>query len=116
MDNYSKFVASLGKPGAQILDELTPRDCEILHYAVGVAGEAGELLDACKKGAIYRKFYDLANIKEELGDIEFYLEAIRQQFGLTREEIIDHNMRKLTKRYPSGYSNQAAKERADKAS
>ena len=45
---------------------------------VGVSGEAGELLDAVKKAVIYRKPLDLENVIEELGDLEFYMEGLRQ--------------------------------------
>ena len=84
--------------------------------AVGVSGEAGELLDGIKKASIYNKPLDRQNIVEELGDIEFYLEGIRQGAGITRQETIDANIEKLKARYSAGtYSNKAAQERADKA-
>ncbi len=43
-----------------------------LHAAVGVSGEAGELLDAIKKTWIYEEPLDLENIIEECGDSLFY--------------------------------------------
>lgn len=114
--NYSEFVASKVKDGNLIKNELTEFDADVLHMAVGVAGEAGELLDAIKRGAIYKKDYDKANILEELGDLEFFMERIRQRFQLTREEVLENNIRKLDKRYKGkGYSNEAANARADKA-
>ena len=87
-----------------------------LHMAVGIAGEAGELLDAVKKAAIYRKPIDRANVVEELGDLEFYMEGLRQLVGVTREEVLRVNTAKLGKRYSAGtYSNTAAIAREDKA-
>jgi NTP pyrophosphatase (non-canonical NTP hydrolase) len=83
--------------------------------ATGVAGEAGELLDAVKKAAIYCKPVDIDNVIEELGDLEFYMEGLRQRFGLTREECLEANISKLSIRYKSGvYSNGQAQDRADK--
>jgi NTP pyrophosphatase (non-canonical NTP hydrolase) len=82
---------------------------------IGVAGEAGELLDAIKKATIYRMPIDRENVVEELGDIEFFLEGIRQQVGITRDETLDGNIAKLRVRYEGfKYSNQAAQDRADK--
>jgi NTP pyrophosphatase (non-canonical NTP hydrolase) len=82
---------------------------------MGVSGETGELLDAIKKHVIYRKPLDMPNIIEELGDIEFYMEGLRQQLGVTREQCLQHNIAKLTKRYESGsFSNASAIGRADK--
>lgn len=91
-------------------------DCDgIMHAAVGIAGEAGELLDAIKKGWAYGKPIDRTNVIEELGDLEFYMEALRQQLNITREETLAANEVKLSKRYHSGtYSDQHAQERADK--
>jgi len=114
--NHSDMVAALAKPGADIVASLTPEDAHTLHMAVGVSGEAGELLDAVKKAAIYRKPIDRTNVIEELGDIEFYIEGLRQGLGITREETIAANIAKLGKRYEGfQYSDKAAQDRADKA-
>lgn len=52
---------------------------------------------------------------EELGDLEFYMEGIRQQFNITREVTILHNIEKLNKRYNKmKYTNEDAKLRVDK--
>lgn len=86
-----------------------------MHAAIGVASEAGELLDAIKKSWVYKKDLDYENIIEELGDIEFYLQALRSQLCIRRKEVIEANYNKLMKRYPSGqYSDEAAQARADK--
>lgn len=116
MADHSELVRALVKPGADIIWNLTPTSAHLLHMAVGVSGEAGELLDAVKKAAIYVKPIDRENVIEELGDLEFYMEGLRQGLSITREETLAHNIAKLSKRYAAGkYSNQAAQERADKA-
>lgn len=115
-DFYSEFVERLAKPGSEILAQLQPSDAYLIHMAMGISGEAGELLDSIKKATIYRKPLDLENIIEELGDIEFFLEGIRGNLGISRDQVIATNVGKLSKRYPSGYSNQAAITRADKTS
>lgn len=115
MKEHAEMVRVLAKSGEQIAKELTPADAHLLHMAVGVSGEAGELLDAVKKGAIYRKPYDRVNLIEELGDLEFYLEGLRQGLGVTREETLAANIAKLGKRYAGfTYSDRAAQQRADK--
>lgn len=113
--NYAAMVASLAKPGEAILTSLTPDHCHLLHMAVGVSGEAGELLDAVKKATIYGKPLDRENVIEELGDLEFYMEGLRQGLGITREETLQANVAKLGARYAAGkYSDKAAIARADK--
>lgn len=117
--DYSEMVAALAKPGDEILESLSSDDCHSLHMVIGISGEAGELLDAVKKAVIYRKPLDLANVIEELGDIEFYMEGLRQGLGITRDMCIKANIYKLAlgpkARYKGGvYSDKAAQERKDK--
>ncbi len=109
------MVQALIKSGDQITEELTPEQCEMMHYGCGVAGEGGELLDAIKKHCIYRQPLDRENVIEEMGDSEFYLEALRKLLGITRKETIAANMAKLAKRYEGfKYSDEAAQLRKDK--
>ena len=112
---FDEMTLALAKNGQDIINDLTPKKADLLHMAVGVSGEAGELLDAVKKAVIYNKEMDLENIIEELGDLEFYMSKIRQIVGITREEILQRNIDKLSVRYAKGkYSNGQAQERADK--
>lgn len=113
---HNEMVAKLAKPGKSILDSLTAESCDVLHMAVGISGEAGELLDAIKKHVIYGKPLDRENVVEELGDIEFYIEGLRQALDITRDETIEANIEKLWNgRYKAGaYSDAAAIGRADK--
>lgn len=112
---YEQMVQSLAKPGSDILKELTPLDCHLLHMVVGIAGEAGELLDAVKKAVIYRKKIDRKNIKEEAGDLIFYATGLVEGIGSSIEECKKLNMKKLSKRYKGfKYSNRKAVLRRDK--
>lgn len=114
--DYADMVKSLAKSGEKIASELTGEDAHLIHMAIGISGESGELLDAIKKRAVYRKELDRENVIEELGDLEFYMEGIRQGLGVTRDECIQANIAKLSKRYASlKYSDDAAQQRADKA-
>lgn len=110
------MVSQLAKCGETIANEITGADAHLLHMSVGVSGEAGELLDAVKKSVIYRKPIDRDNVVEELGDLEFYMEGLRQGLGITRQETLQANIDKLGDRYEGHqYSDQQAQDRADKA-
>jgi NTP pyrophosphatase (non-canonical NTP hydrolase) len=112
---HGDLVRSLAKPGADILASLDHNEVHLLHMLLGLSGEVGELIDGIKKQVIYRQPLDGDNVLEELGDIEFYLEGIRQGLNLTRDEIVRANIAKLTIRYASQkYSDLAAQQRADK--
>ena len=120
--SHSRMVTQLAKPAVDILRHLEqhPEQLHAWHMATGVSGEAGELLDAVKKHVVYAKDADINNIIVELGDLEFYMEGLRQHFDITRETTLKANEEKLMKgknaRYASGsYSDEQAQNRADKA-
>ncbi len=106
---YGKFVATLAKKMPSIVEDR-------LHAAVGISGEAGELLDAIKKNWVYNKELDSENVKEELGDLMFYITALMLLQGITVYEVLEANVTKLEKRYAGlQYTDEAAQARADKA-
>lgn len=113
--DFEEFVNALCKPGTDIIGEMTAEQSHMLHMAIGVAGEAGELLDAIKKHVIYQKPLDMINVIEEMGDIEFYMQGLRSALGITVGQTIQHCTDKLSVRYAGlKYSNEAAQQRADK--
>jgi NTP pyrophosphatase (non-canonical NTP hydrolase) len=104
---YDQFVRRLFK--------VMPDSMMKTHAALGVCGEAGELADAIKKEVIYGKDADRNNIVEELGDLRFYIQAVQQLYGISEQEILQHNANKLGVRYKGlVYSDSAARDRADK--
>jgi len=114
--DHEFLVSNLVKPGITIKEGMTADSAHLIHMIMGLCGETGELLDAIKKSVIYNKTLDIENVIEELGDIEFYLEGLRQSLGITRDETLSENMSKLTVRYADLiYTDKAAQERADKA-
>ena len=117
---YDASRASLTNPDPAYENfELTPEKANLLHAAIGLVTEAGELLEAIHGHVFDDKPLDIENVVEELGDQEFYLEAMRQaaswpDFEIDRDLVIAKNIEKLQKRYAKGYTDQAAKDRADK--
>lgn len=71
-----------------------------LHAAIGLSTEAAEILDAHKK-ELYGKQRPLspANIREECGDVMFYLHLLMDAYGFTLRDIIADNVSKLANRY-----------------
>lgn len=114
---HKQMVKVLVKNPAEILQALDPVKVDLLHAMLGVANEAGEILEAVKAHVIYNKPLNVANIREELGDMEFYLEQLRTNplVNITRFEALKANMDKLGERYKDfKYSDKAAIDRADK--
>lgn len=94
--------------------QVSEKDANFLHAVLGIAGEAGELVDAFKKHLIYEKPFDTVNAKEELGDILWYMALACRVLSVTFEQLMEENIAKLRKRYPTEYTDADAAARADK--
>lgn len=75
----------------------------------------GELLDVVKKHVIYNKSPNPRILASILFIIEDQLAGLRDLYGISYDEVIAHNIAKLTKRYGEKYSDAAAIARADKS-
>lgn len=111
---HPELVRNLLKPALAIYPTVTVAKVNLLHLTLGITGEAGEITDTIKKHVAYDQPLDVENLIEELGDLEFYLEGLRQEIGVSRETVLAHNIAKLQIRYEAGYSDKAAAERKDK--
>src|SRR6266404_8273706 len=73
--------------------EKTGNIAHILHAALGLGGEVGELQDALIKHFVYGKSLDRVNLKEELGDCLWFIGKMLRQLDSTFEEIMEINNR-----------------------
>ena len=80
---------------------------------LGIASEAGEVADLLKKHLGHGHELDREKLKKELGDVLWYVARIAQHFGMGLEDVARANVAKLRQRYPSGFSTEASKRRAD---
>ena len=77
-----------------------------LYYALGVAGECGEIMEKIKKffcdehGVPSTKFIDA--IEKEIGDVLWYLARLADAFGLSLNQIALKNAAKLQSRMERG--------------
>lgn len=108
IEEYAKFVESRRK-------RLASAQGDVLHMALGIAGEAGEVIDVVKKNYVYDQELDTTHLREEIGDLLFYIQGMHNIFGWAIAETMQRNMDKLRKRYPNGYSDEHAALRLDKA-
>ena len=83
---------------------LYPRRLNNLEYpTLGLAGEAGEVANIVKK--IQRDHGGVINdeirekLKDELGDVLWYISACADELGITLDEIAEYNVQKLAKRH-----------------
>ena len=80
----------------------------VLHSALGLSTEAGEILDAVKKHAYYGKELDKVNLFEEVGDLFWYLAILADELGFSFEDAMKKNNEKLAARYGKAFSSKAA--------
>jgi NTP pyrophosphatase (non-canonical NTP hydrolase) len=83
---------------------LYPNRLKNLEYpTLGLAGEAGEVANIVKK--IQRDHGGVitddtrTKLKDELGDVLWYISACADELGLTLTEIAEYNVEKLAKRH-----------------
>lgn len=113
---------TMPEPGTQHWFSPNPFECveinnshvDLLHASLGLAGEAGEVVEHVKKSMFYGKPLDALKIKEEAGDLLWYIAGpLCRALGCTLEELAAVNVAKLKKRYPDKYTAKAAIARVD---
>lgn len=91
-----------------------PSLMRLIHASMGMSGETGEIMDTIKKSLMYGKPIDVQNLKEECGDVLWYMAIMLDELDCSFEEIMEQNVAKLRKRYPKGFTEKDAIARADK--
>lgn len=76
----------------------------LLHAAMGLSTEANEFLDPIKKHLFYGKPLDLVNLKEELGDMLWYMAIAMNALDTTFEAEMTRVINKLKVRYPDKFT------------
>ncbi|OLS02019.1 nucleoside triphosphate pyrophosphohydrolase family protein [Tissierella creatinophila] len=79
---------------------------QIDNMVYGIFGESGEVVDLLKKSRFQGHVLDKDKLKEEIGDVMFYITNLCNLLGLDLEEIIEGNYNKLLRRYPEGFSSE----------
>ena len=75
----------------------------MLNGAMGLNGEAGEVIDILKKHMFQGHDLDVEHIAKECGDCLWYLAILAKGAGYTLDEIAEMNKEKLRKRYPDEF-------------
>ena len=86
---------------------------QLAVMGLGLAGEAGEVIELIKKAVGHGHPLNPRTLQKELGDVLWYVAAIATLNGLSLGDIADANIAKLKARYPDGFSSAASIARAD---
>lgn len=85
----------------------------LANFALGVAGESGEIADYLKKVVFHGHPLDRAKLADELGDVLWYVAALATTTDLTMNELAAANVAKLRRRYPQGFNQDDSLRRVD---
>jgi NTP pyrophosphatase (non-canonical NTP hydrolase) len=99
-DYQQKAARTCAKIDGAIMDDL--------HMVLGMQTEVAEIADVYKKTIAYKKPLDFVNIKEEIGDVMFYIANLCNMNGWDLREILATNISKLEARYPEKFTEDLA--------
>jgi NTP pyrophosphatase (non-canonical NTP hydrolase) len=101
-DEYKEYHAKLEVTPQHITTECPGVDVNrLLHASIGLCGESGEVLEITKKFLFgKRRPIDLEHVKDELSDVFFYLALALRTIDVELEDLMEYNVKKLSKRYP----------------
>ena len=114
-ERYEKFVDAVTSDASTDFVALSDRLVELdekganierlLTAGVGINAEGGEFLEIIKKLIFQGKPWDEANKEHlfiELGDLMWYVAQACMALGVSLDEVVARNVKKLEKRYPGG--------------
>jgi NTP pyrophosphatase (non-canonical NTP hydrolase) len=84
------------------------------NYAMGLAGECGEVVDLLKKWIHHKHPENREELVKELGDVLHYVAGLCSMYGIRLEEVATTNIMKLQERYPQGFTSQGSINRREK--
>jgi len=80
----------------------------LLHSVLGCGDEIGELIKLVKDNLYYDKEITLTELKEEYGDLLWFVSLGLDAIGASIEEVMKMNIAKLHKRYPDKFTHDKA--------
>jgi len=102
--NYQQLaMRSLSPP-----EQYKPPPMDLFHALCGIMTESGELMDQLKQYCFYGKEYDRVNLKEEAGDLLWYVALLCQHLDCSLMDVMQMNINKLRTRYPEKFTTDGA--------
>lgn len=83
----------------------------LLHAVLGIATEAGEMVEALLNGIAAGRPLDPVNLSEEAGDLLWYLAMLLRVLHVDFDSVMRQNIKKLKDRFPDKFTTEAANNR-----
>lgn len=97
LNEYQKLAQRTANPKLTNIEKLR-------NGCYGLCGEAGECIDILKKHEFQGHELNEEKLIDELGDVLWYIAQTAVGLNVDLEEIAQHNVEKLKRRYPEGFS------------
>mgnify|MGYP000843709775 FL=1 len=94
-----------------ILDKYDHKGRNLLHGILGMATEAGELLEALQTSIKNKTPMDAVNVSEEIGDSFWYAAMLLRVAGKDFASVQEQNIAKLRARFPNNFTEYDANHR-----
>ena len=78
---------------------------------IGMQGELGEITEPLKKYLWGNHSLEHSELKNEIGDLLWYLATLCNAFNIDLEQVMQLNVDKLQRRYPDGFSAEMSQHR-----
>lgn len=109
--NLRALPHMIGGDGTPKLLAEADSNTNIIHGIIGAFTEAGELLEAMRTAINSGQPFDAVNLKEETGDLFWYLAIIAHECGFTFDDAQHVNIAKLRARFPDKFTEYDANNR-----
>jgi NTP pyrophosphatase (non-canonical NTP hydrolase) len=102
-DYQRQAMRTAGDDRSQFLD----------NAIMGLCGEVGECADIVKKHRFQGHDLDVMKLIDELSDVCWYVALLATALDVSLENVMIHNIAKLKRRYPDGFSKERSINRSD---
>lgn len=114
VNNNTNFITEYIKDVKRTIPNDLSKNELITSICLGLGGEAGEILDYLKKTMYHKHPFNDNHLKEEIGDLCWYLFALINSYDFNFVDILKINIEKRLKRYPNGFNYKDSIDRRDK--
>lgn len=109
VSTFVEYAREAGIGGVELDTKFQEGADKAICSAMGIAEEAGEVLGLHKKFLFFDHQIQRERIREELGDVLWYVGETGATWGFSLQDIANSNIEKVRKRYPKGFDKERSK-------
>jgi NTP pyrophosphatase (non-canonical NTP hydrolase) len=114
IDKNELAVHNSASSGSEVT-QFNMEQTRLINAALGLSGEGGEFASLIDQALFQKQAISREKLVSELGDILWYVCQACAGLNLELAEVMEYNIAKLRKRYPTGFSQEASMARRDVA-